>query len=85
MTKMARQKWICHENENSFQDEIKNIFHHFFIEGIYAAQKMNFFIIKDFRSKCDQIRSFLRIWLHLLNKSLIENFVFCAVLSLTSW
>ena len=42
------------------------------------------FSIKDFFSKCDQIRSFLRIWSHLLKKSLIENFImenfiFCAV------
>ena len=26
---------------------------------------------------CDQIRSFLRIWSHLLRKSLMENFIFC--------
>ena len=38
------------------------------------------FSIKDFFCKCDQIPSFLRIWSHLLNKSLIENSVFCAVL-----
>ena len=38
------------------------------------------FSIKDFFCKCDQIPSFLRIWSHLLNKYLIENFVFCAVL-----
>ena len=37
------------------------------------------FSIKDFFSKCDQIRNFLRIWSHLLKKSLIENFIFCAV------
>ena len=37
------------------------------------------FSIKDFFSKCDQIRSFLRIWPHLLKKSLMENFIFCAV------
>ena len=41
------------------------------------------FSIKDFFSKCDQIRSFfrssLRIWSHLLEKSLMENFIFCAV------
>ena len=37
------------------------------------------FSIKDFFSKCDQIRSFLRIWLHLLKKSLTKNFIFCAV------
>ena len=37
------------------------------------------FSIKDFFSKHDQIRSFLRIWSHLLKKSLKENFIFCAV------
>ena len=35
------------------------------------------FSIKDFLSKCDQIRGKLRT--HLLKKSLIENFIFCAV------
>ena len=34
------------------------------------------FPIKDFSSKCDQIRRKLRIWSHLLDKSLMENFVF---------
>ena len=34
--------------------------------------------IKDFLSKYDQIRSF-RIWSHLLKKSIMENFIFCAV------
>ena len=43
-----------------------------------TAQKMKF-SIKDFFSKCDQIRSFLGIWSHLLKKSLMENFIFCAV------
>ena len=43
-----------------------------------TAQKIKFFI-NDFFSKCDQIRSFLRIWSHLLKKSLMENFIFCAV------
>ena len=37
--------------------------------------------IKDFFNKCDQILSFLRIWSHLLKKSLMENFIFCAVIS----
>ena len=37
------------------------------------------FSIKDFFSKCDQIRSCLRIWSHLPKKSLTENFIFCAV------
>ena len=38
------------------------------------------FSIKDFSSKCDQIRRKLRIWSHLLEKSLMENFIFCTVL-----
>ena len=37
------------------------------------------FFINDFISKCDQIRSFLRIWSHLQEKSLMENFIFCTV------
>ena len=37
------------------------------------------FSIKDFFSKCDQIRSFLRIWTYLLKKFLMENFIFCEV------
>ena len=32
-----------------------------------------------FFSKCDQIRSFLWIWSHLLKKSLMENFIFCVM------
>ena len=36
------------------------------------------FSIKDLFSQCDKIRSFLRIWSHLLEKSLMGN-VFCAV------
>ena len=43
-----------------------------------TAQKMNF-SIKDFFNKCDQMRRFLRIWSYMLKKSLMENFLFCAV------
>ena len=35
--------------------------------------------IKDFFSRFDQICSFLRIWSHLLQKSLLKNFIFSAV------
>lgn len=34
---------------------------------------------KDFFNKCGKI-AFLRIWLHLLEKYLMENFLFSAVL-----
>ena len=44
-----------------------------------TAQKMKF-SIKELFSKCDQIRTKLRIWLHLMKKSLMENFFFlCSV------
>ena len=45
----------------------------------HTAQKM-VFSIEDFFSKCDQIRRFPSIWSHLLKKSLMGNFIFCAVL-----
>ena len=35
--------------------------------------------LKDFFRKCDQIRSFLWIWSHLLKKTLMENFIFYVV------
>ena len=37
------------------------------------------FPIKDFFSKCDQIPRKLRIWSHLPKKSVMKNFIFCAV------
>ena len=49
----------------------------------FTAQKMKF-SITDFFSKCEQIRSFLRIWSHLLMKSLMDNFIFCAVFELVN-
>ena len=38
------------------------------------------FSIKDFFSKCDQICCFQQIWSHLLKKSLMEIFIFGAVI-----
>ena len=43
-----------------------------------TAQKMKF-SITDFFSKCDQIHRKLQIWSHLLKKSAMDNFIFCAV------
>ena len=45
-----------------------------------TSQKNNFFI-KDFFSKCDHICSILRIFSHLLKKSLMESFIFVQCLS----
>ena len=44
-------------------------------QNMNTAPKMKF-SVKDFFSKC---ASFLRIWSHLLKKSLMENFIFCAM------
>ena len=46
----------------------------------FAQHKKMKFFIEDFSSKCDQTRSFLRIWSDWLEKSLMENFIFCAML-----
>ena len=43
-----------------------------------TTQKLKF-SSEDFFSKCDQIRSFLRIWFTFTEESLMENFIFCAV------
>ena len=45
----------------------------------YTAEKMKF-SIEDFFCSCNQIGSKLRIWSHLLKKSLMKNFFFCAVI-----
>ena len=44
----------------------------------YTAQKMKF-SVKDIFSNHDQIRSFLRIWSHILKISLMENL--CSIIS----
>ena len=48
------------------------------MEGILTVQTIKF-LIKNFFSKCDPIRSFLRIWSHLLKMSLMQNFIFCTM------
>ena len=50
----------------------------FVIFSLSTAQKMKF-SMKDFFSKCDQICRKLRIWSYLLKKSLMKNFISCAV------
>ena len=51
----------------------------FCFRGVFTAQKMKF-SIKDFFSKCDQIRRKLLICSHLLKNSLMGNFL-CSVLT----
>ena len=52
--------------------------------NLHALYKKIKFPIKDFFSKCDHIRSFLRIWSGLLKKSLIKISIFCTVMTLLS-
>ena len=69
---------------------LSNIKTHYFVtffSCFYNCQKPSFtaqkikFSTTDFSSKCYQIHSFLRIWSHLLKKSLMENFIFCALIA----
>ena len=55
-----------------------NSFKDFRDKGIFTAKKMKF-SIKNFFSKTEEIFRKLRIWSHLLKKSSMENFIFCAV------
>ena len=73
------QTYLC-KNEKVFKVMFRVVFTITFeaLELTITTQKMKF-AIKDFFSNYDQIRSFLRIWSHLLKKSLMENFIFCAV------
>ena len=50
------------------------------VSSNYISQKMKFSIM-GFGSKCDQIRSKLRISSHLLKNSLMENFIFYTLLT----
>ena len=64
--KVSKQSSASFKSSQTQKDEIT-----------FAAQKIKF-TIKDFFSKCDQIHRKLRVWPHLLKKSLMENFVLCA-------
>ena len=50
----------------------------------YTTPKVKF-LIKDFFSKCDQIRSFLLIWSHLLKKFYAKQTLFTFKLSGSYW
>ena len=50
----------------------------------FTAQKIKF-SVKDFFSKYDHIRRKLRIWSHLLKKTLMENFIFCFLCSVCKY
>ena len=64
---------IVHKKRTSFKTQASKK------AATCTAQKMKY-TIKDFSNKCDQIYRKLWIWPHLLKKSLIVNFIFCAVI-----
>ena len=87
----SNEEFYVAEDKNVWKTLIKEILCNKYISSDYVwhqyqfylgiehtAQKMKF-LIKDFFSKCDQILSLLPIWSDLLKKSLMENFIFCAV------
>ena len=57
-------------------------YNYFEKQSIHYFEQKRKFLLKGFFRKCDQICSFLRIWSHLLKKSLMEKFIFCALLVL---
>ena len=63
---------------------LTNNFDLWFLSIHVTNQKMKF-SIRDFFSKCDQIRSFLWIWSHLLKKFLMKIFILCAVSWKHNW
>ena len=85
LKKSKWQKARTEQTRKAFQKKKRStsfalllLLNHCIYPFVHIAQKMKF-SIKDFSSKCNQIRRKLRIWSHLLEKSLMENFVFCAV------
>ena len=70
--KMVSSNWLHQNHFEKYEmvaSDVTTITHD------YHCKEMKF-SIKDIFSKCDQIRRKLRIWLHLLKKSLMENFIF---------
>ena len=65
-------------SETNFRENLLNLLLKEEILKVSLHKKWSY-PLKDFFSKCDQIRSFLGIWSHLLKKSLMENFIFCGV------
>ena len=78
------EKWkifgSCHEGKGFvYSHRIKESITAIEIISASTVQKTRFpFSIKDLLSKCEPTCSFLWIWSHLLNNSLMENFSFCA-------
>ena len=75
---VANISWSNNVRCNQLNHMWHNHWDKYSILCINTTQKMKF-STKDFSSKCDQIRRKLRIWSNLMEKSLMENFIFRAV------
>ena len=79
MQRLVRKMWIK-KQDNFSKNELFSFSQKF---SIYLLAKINAhqmsFVVKDLFSKCEHIRTKLRIYSHLLNKSLTENFILCVV------
>ena len=85
MTATFEKKSISHNFGNFQHSSIKALdLRKLFLSHLHHCPKTKF-SMKDFFSKRDQIRRKLRIWSHLLKKSLMKNFIFCAVHILLSF
>ena len=73
-------QWVNIVKHHTLHFSSKNLNKSILISKFFAIRKLkhhctkNKFSIKDFFSKCDQIRKKLRIWSHLLKQSLMENY-----------
>ena len=78
---MAIEHWLGKIDPNGISCYIHLIlkFHDLTVAFMLTPTMKDEFFCRDFLSKCDQIWGKLRIWSHLLKKSLIENFLFCTV------
>ena len=63
----------------NFSQDLSKILRLRYLRACYTLHKKIKVSIKDFCSKCDPFPNLLQLWSHLLKKSLMENFIFCAV------
>ena len=75
----SSSKYFPHSSINSSLFAGGSPFLFFHVYCTVSLYKKIKFSIKDFLSKCDEICRKLRIWSHLLKKSLMENFIFCSM------
>ena len=71
-------QYFCKRDISKNETVLKSEFLNTLYNQIFDTAQNLEFSIKNFISKCDQICRKLRVWSHLLKKSLMENFTFRA-------